>query len=149
LPGINEPELDLPKAHFKNVVNIGKSSTKPKLEQILEQLEVPYSDFIWWNSSNKIKVTIPPELYVQVMTTSRASIHVDKESMQRAKGMSVKINSKASLLTHQDPKLMITKNMLILFFVDAVHKKVDKKKAQEGSSDDDWDFAEVEKLTLV
>lgn len=36
LPRDDIPDLDLPKEHFKNVVNIGKSSTRPKLEQILE-----------------------------------------------------------------------------------------------------------------
>ena len=33
---IDAPELDLPHEHFKNMVKIGKSSTQPKLEQILE-----------------------------------------------------------------------------------------------------------------
>ena len=36
LPRDDIPELDLPMEHFKNIVNIGKSSTRPKLEQILE-----------------------------------------------------------------------------------------------------------------
>jgi len=30
--------------------------------------------------------------------------------------------------------------MLILFYVDFVHKKVDKKKTSGESSDDEWDF---------
>lgn len=67
--------------------------------------------------------------------------------MQKAKGMSVKVNSKASLLTHPDPKLMITKDSLILFYVDQVHKKT-KTKVKDGehsSSDDEWDFDEIEK----
>jgi hypothetical protein len=71
--------------------------------------------------------------------------------MQRAKGMSVKINSKASLLTHTDPKLMITSNMLILFYVDFVHKKTNKvKQASHGhdsSSEDEWNYEEIEKQT--
>ena len=71
--------------------------------------------------------------------------------MQRAKGMSVKINSKASLLTHPDPKLMITSNMLILFYVDYVHKKSNKVKQSHGhedsSSEDEWNFDEIEKQT--
>lgn len=67
--------------------------------------------------------------------------------MQRAKGMSVKINSKASLLTHPDPKIMITQNCLILFYVDYVHKKTNKvkQKLDNESSDDEWDFDEIEK----
>ena len=86
------------------------------------------------------------------MTTTRASIHVDKESMQKAKGMSVKINSKASLLTHSDPKLMITSDMLILFYVDYVHKKTNKVKQtshgnEDSSSEDEWNYEEIEKQT--
>ena len=70
--------------------------------------------------------------------------------MQKAKGMSVKVNSKASLLTHPDPKLMITKDSLILFYVDQVHKKTKKVAIKDGahsSSDDEWDFDEIEKST--
>ena len=59
--------------------------------------------------------------------------------------MSVKINAKASLLTHPDPKLMLTQEQLIIFYVDYVHKKVDKKKVQVDSSDDEWNYDEVVK----
>lgn len=47
---------------------------------------------------------------------------------------------------------MITKNSLILFYVENVHKKSDKKKKKEeghSSGEEEWDFEEVEKLSLV
>lgn len=130
---------------------IGKSSTQPRLEQILEQLEIPYKDYIWWNSINKIKITIPPELYTQNSGTTRGSIRVDKESMAKHRGQSIKINQKACLLTHADPKIMITKDQLIMFYVEHVFKKKElkKNKEEQNSSDDEWDFEEVEKQHLV
>ena len=48
---------------FPNIVNIGGMSYETRLDQILEQLEVPYKEYLWWNSSNKLKLTLPPELY--------------------------------------------------------------------------------------
>lgn len=55
--------LDLPEPIYPNIVNIGKISHETRLDQVLAQIGLKYSDYIWWSSNDKIKCRIPPELY--------------------------------------------------------------------------------------
>jgi len=74
------------------VLNLGNVYGATKLDQILEQLGVSESDYLYWNSKDKIKIRIPPELYVP--NFGGAPPAKDKKKLEE---------SKESVLSASDP----------------------------------------------
>jgi len=60
---VEERELKMDEPLYPQVLNIGKASGYQRLDQVMDQIGVKEEDFIWWSSSSKLKVKIPPQLY--------------------------------------------------------------------------------------
>ena len=58
-----ENKFDLPKPIYDEVINIGNVSGFAKLDQVMEQLYIKPSEYIYWNSKDTIKIKIPDTLY--------------------------------------------------------------------------------------
>jgi hypothetical protein len=103
---------------FPNIVNIGGLSYETKLDQILVQLNVSYSEYLWWNSNNKIRVTIPPELYTESTEDSggrRASMNIGKAALQDRRSRSMSVKKEKTPNKEKDFKVMLTNEYIILF----------------------------------
>ena len=56
--------FDLPKPIYPNVIAIGVINRQTRLDQILLQLDIPVSDYVYWTSDVQLKVQLSPKHYV-------------------------------------------------------------------------------------
>lgn len=108
-------KFDFPDPIYPNVINIGNVNGMTLLEQVLDQLVIKEENFIYWTSKDKVKVMIPPELYTCKIQQPSDILLKDKKNVK------IKGGEATTLLTTNDPKVLITQSQVYVFFLNSRH----------------------------
>ena len=135
-----ERELKMDEPLYPQVLNIGKASGYQRLDQVMDQIGVKEEQFIWWSSSSKLQVKIPPQLYQgQVQAASpqdlglkRLQTFSKKELEANAKFANVL--TEESVLNHKDVKIMLTVEFIFIFYLETVETEPSELDADETVS---------------
>jgi hypothetical protein len=116
-------KYDFPKPFYNTILQIGQVQTKTKLEQIMDQLGISEQEYVWYNSNQNVKVTIPLELYQdnlsildQLSFTPKAkssSVHIKVDKIQKI--TNVKEAHAESVLKAKYQKILISQEKLYVF----------------------------------